>query len=666
VNFLRHARTAPSLHGASYRPDIDGLRAIAVLSVLGFHAFPAAVPGGFIGVDIFFVISGFLISSIIFEQCRASTFGLLEFYSRRARRIFPALIVVLIATLGLGWMIFLPSDLAKLAKAIAGAAVFISNFSSLAEQGYFDTSAELKPLLHLWSLAVEEQFYLCWPLLLVGLIRWKSGPLQAARVVCLVSFVLCFRLTRSNQAAAFYLPVSRFWELMFGCILALELAGVQHDWLSITARYRFGIPWRRFRAVASVSGLAVIAFGLAAINRDRAFPGLWALAPTFATILLIGAGEGAWINRRILSHPALVYVGLISYPLYLWHWPLLSFLRYSSVGEPGALSKISALAVSFVLADLTRRLLENPIRSGGSVRLKGAVAAGALGCMGLAGLAVFLLDGVPSRFSEAIQNTVRDHSAPALTAYKFSTCFLIPPAEAHRFADECDGSKDNRGQKVLLWGDSQAAHLAPGLRKAISLQNDAFNFSQYTVSSCPPVLGYDGKSACRAGNDLIFQKIAAIGPDIVVLGGLWNVYSQQDTPETIAEGLGATVGRLRAIGVRRIIGVGQFPLWDILPAKILGSIYESNGKESDSAGELLKENRHVMSVDIRVIDSTIRAAFIAAGAEFISPSATLCNAGGCLVAVPNTEGIPMDWDSTHLTVAGSEFFVRANERDFLH
>lgn len=204
-----------------YRADIDGLRAIAVLAVVGFHAFPDYFPGGFVGVDVFFVISGFLISSIIFREVGRSTFRLPQFYARRIRRIFPALLIVLVACLLFGWFALLPDELEHLGKHVAAAATFVSNLALWQESGYFDRAAELKPLLHLWSLGVEEQFYLVWPMLL--LLLWKRQQNIAITIVLLTltSFMLSIALGQQSPSANFYFPFSRFWELGLGCLLAV-------------------------------------------------------------------------------------------------------------------------------------------------------------------------------------------------------------------------------------------------------------------------------------------------------------------------------------------------------------------------------------------------------------------------------------------------------------
>jgi peptidoglycan/LPS O-acetylase OafA/YrhL len=287
-----------------YRADIDGLRAIAILSVVGFHAFPKRIASGFIGVDIFFVISGFLISSIIFSSLERDRFSLVEFYSRRIKRIFPALLLVMVASLAFGGFALYSDEYMQLGKHIAGGAGFVSNFMLWGESGYFDNAAKAKPLLHLWSLAIEEQFYIFWPLLLA--LAWKHqwNFLKVTILIAVASFAAEIYLSNNNLTEAFYSPLPRFWELMIGGVLAFI---VLHK-PQINSRHK---------NLQSISGAILLAIGFALINKSRAFPGWWVLLPTFGTALIISAGAGAWLNRKILSNKVLVWFGLISYPLYL-------------------------------------------------------------------------------------------------------------------------------------------------------------------------------------------------------------------------------------------------------------------------------------------------------------------------------------------------------------
>ena len=342
-----------------YRPDIDGLRALAVACVLIFHAFPAYLPGGFVGVDVFFVISGYLISGIILSAIAKGRFTYANFYARRIRRIFPSLAVVLIAVLAAGWFLLYADEYARLGKHAAAGAAFASNFSFWRESSYFDVAAELKPLQHLWSLGVEEQFYLVWPVLLVFASRWKRGPLAIIVLIGTASFLLAIWTVRIDRTAAFYAPWNRFWELLAGAALAsIEADAALDAWLR-------GLFARSSRAhLASIAGLAAVAAGVVLIDSSRVFPGLWVLLPVTGTALLIVAGPRAVVNLSVLSRSPVVFIGLISYPLYLWHWPLLSFARIVEGGIPSPAFRATLLAAGVVLSWATYRVIERPIRFG--------------------------------------------------------------------------------------------------------------------------------------------------------------------------------------------------------------------------------------------------------------------------------------------------------------
>lgn len=332
-----------------YRPDIDGLRALAVMFAVIFHAFPNLLTGGFIGVDIFFVISGFLITKIIFQSLETGTFSILDFYNRRIKRIFPALTIVMIVSLILGWFFLFFDEYAQLGKHIRGGLLFVSNIYFYQEVGYFDTLAETKPMLHLWSLAVEEQFYIFWPILLALVWKRRWNFVVTIALVAGLTFILNIYLVQKNPSAAFYLSIPRFWELLIGAFLA---------YLSINKR---SIPFLH-PEVSSVLGCALIFSGVSLLNVTSAFPGWWALLPTLGTFFLIYAGSNAFLNKYLFSNPIMVWFGLISYPLYLWHWPLLSYLRIVTGDTPDPLHTVVAVILAIFLAWLTYFFLERKVR----------------------------------------------------------------------------------------------------------------------------------------------------------------------------------------------------------------------------------------------------------------------------------------------------------------
>jgi peptidoglycan/LPS O-acetylase OafA/YrhL len=365
-----------------YRPDIDGLRAIAVLSVVGFHLYPDRVPGGFIGVDIFFVISGYLISTIVFANLERESFSILEFYDRRIRRIFPALVTMMAAVLTLGWFGLCTDEYAQLGKHIAGGAAFVSNFMLWSESGYFDNAAETKPMLHLWTLAIEEQFYIFWPLLLAFVYRRNWSFLKLTAGIAAVSFLINIYLAGTNPTAAFFSPLSRFWELMIGGVLA---------YISLHKPSLIG----SHKDIWSVVGFVMLAAALVFITQDNPFPGWWAPLPTIATFSIIAAGPEARLNRTLLANKPMIWIGILSYPIYLWHWPLISYLHMA--GAINAKTKVAVVLITITLAWLTFSFVEKPFRSGPTGTKKAWVLLSAMAVLAAAGWMLNFSDGIPRR-----------------------------------------------------------------------------------------------------------------------------------------------------------------------------------------------------------------------------------------------------------------------------
>lgn len=448
-----------------YRPDIDGLRAVAVLAVVAFHAFPGWVTGGFIGVDIFFVISGYLISTIIFESLNKGTFNFFEFYSRRIRRIFPALLLVLIACFTFGWFALLADEYKQLGQHISGGAGFVSNFILWNEAGYFDNSAETKPLLHLWSLGIEEQFYIVWPLLLWFSWKRKFNLLIITIVVAAATFILNLKGVKQDMVATFYSPVSRFWELLSGSLLAwltlynkgkfsIILSGAELWLCSIVYRNKHKIDRNTLVNAVSFIGLFLLLYGFWRINKGLSFPGKWALVPVLGAVLIIAAGSKAWVNRAILSNKVLVWFGLISFPLYLWHWPLLSFARIVEGEVPSQNMRIGIVILSIALAWLTYRLVERPLRFGGHGKTKVAVLVVLMTIVGYVGYNTYERNGLLFRFDHLSEEN-RLSFLKIADAWKYRGY----PAPENSFKDpKYDylriGSND--GYKILFIGDSHA------------------------------------------------------------------------------------------------------------------------------------------------------------------------------------------------------------------
>jgi peptidoglycan/LPS O-acetylase OafA/YrhL len=481
-------------HASHYRPDIDGLRAIAVLSVVIFHAGSKKMTGGFVGVDVFFVISGYLISQIILRGLADGRFSFLEFYVNRIRRIFPALIVVLVTTWCLGWFVLLDSEYRALGKHIVAGSIFASNFALWGESGYFNTAAELKPLLHLWSLGVEEQFYLIWPFALF--LAWKRRLRIdiLLLVVGVISFAINIQTTYTSAESAFFLPFSRFWELMLGGMLAyLQLHGVQSPGKSVQAMRFLVVLSAGGRAVQNLKAFAGLAMILAAtfvIDGRQPYPGWAALVPTLGAAMLISSGMDAWINRIILASRPLVFIGLISYPLYLWHWPLLSLLRIIEWGKPARGLVNETVLISIGLAYATYILVEKPIRFGRFSsrpwRMRAAVALSFGICaIGGLGLLTFMMNGIPSRNSISDISDVSEKRAQ-LKREADSDAACENFIGKDRKLDFCRLSLPQTPPSVAVIGDSHAHAVFPGFADFLS-QRGVGSILLGSIG-CPPLL----------------------------------------------------------------------------------------------------------------------------------------------------------------------------------
>lgn len=461
----------------NYRPEIDGLRALAVLSVLGFHAFPSFLPGGFVGVDIFFVISGFLITSILLVENKVGAPSWKGFYARRIIRIFPALIVVLTACFFIGWYTLIASEFKQLGKHIFVGAAFYSNFSLWFESGYFDKASELKPLLHLWSLGIEEQFYFVWPLLLIVLARlnFRANPLVF--LLALLSLFWAEFLVFSDGAQAFYSPIARAWELLFGALLAFDLSG--HG--SILKRLQHPVvPW---------VGLSLFLLAVGWLSPENRFPGAWALVPVVATFLLLVPNADSSVHRNFLSHRWLVNIGLISYPLYLWHWPLLSFARIFQGQEPPFAMRIGLLCLAFFLATCTYQGIEKPIRK---LRPKFAVVLlfSLMVLVALVGKNIYDRDGLDRiRYKKMIalseevkQDFVEWENTGLLPNTQCERAFQFPGSSI------CLSTYPERLPNAAVIGDSHAFHGYWGLSKALDAHGE--NLILLGRGACLPFIGY--------------------------------------------------------------------------------------------------------------------------------------------------------------------------------
>jgi peptidoglycan/LPS O-acetylase OafA/YrhL len=504
----------------NYEAHIDGLRGVAVLAVVIFHAFPNTLKGGFTGVDIFFVISGYLISKIIFERINDGNFSLIYFYIRRILRIIPALILVLVTCLVLGWFFLLGDEYKQLGKHTAAGASFIANFIFWNESGYFDNASDTKPLLHLWSLGIEEQFYLAWPILMW--LAWKRHFNLIAVIIFfwIFSFALNIKDIQHDEVATFFSPITRFWEIVSGSLLA---------WFSVYSRSSSIIfisqiindrtNYKITRHIASFLGLILIALGFWQINKASSFPGLWALIPTIGAFLLLASGPHAYINRKVLSVKIAIWFGLISYPLYLWHWPILTFIRIIGGELPSPAIRTSAILISVLLAWLTYRLCERPIRSSNNVMRNTAVLLLALAIVGYLGYQTYRKNGFPQR---VIASQASDFEFnPSMD--KYTTCNIEELKTRDTQLTFCLLPKHQKPNSVII-GDSHAED------KFFSLGNHDKENSWMLIgnSSCPPLLNVTVEAnikGCEEKFNSIFKYVLH-SDDIknVVLSFYANLY----------------------------------------------------------------------------------------------------------------------------------------------
>ncbi|WP_081069536.1 acyltransferase family protein [Burkholderia stagnalis] len=600
----------------NYRPDIDGLRAIAVIAVVAFHAFPNYLKGGFVGVDIFFVISGYLITKFMLVECGGGDFSLAQFYVRRVKRLFPALLILLASCYAFGWFNLFDTEFKSLGKHIAAGALSVVNIVLWTEAGYFDAAADYKPLLHLWSLGVEEQFYLLWPIVLLAVLRLKRNPVIAISVIAMASFVTNIVLVKSHPVAAFFLPMSRAWELMFGALLA---------WRHVTT-----VSLESNRGIyKSALGLILIVVALVSLDRSAVFPGWWALVPVVGTCLLLDAGASSWLNRRLLAHPALVAIGLISYPLYLYHWPLLSFLRIMDIDAPSWWMRTAAVLVSVLMAWLTYRFVERPIRREGKAITKVSWLVVLVAVMGYVGYNTYDRNGLSFRMNHVVTDFTGGMDFDLDKEWRRGACFLTDGKT--EFAQECMPA--GSGPLVFLWGDSDSAAVYPAMRDAAPRYG--VRLAQYSKSTCPPVFN----QRCPDVEENIRKIVERNRPDVIVLAAYW-------WPKDITS-LGPTVEMARNAGVRRIVLLGPAPKWT-------APLPELYWKYWRAKREILPARTTFgLNPDVAEVDRSGRQQANALGIEYVSAYQLMCNDQGCLTRVGPGKGRISMVDTNHLTPDGA-------------
>ena len=630
-----------------YRPDIDGLRAIAVLSVVLYHYGIGGLQGGFIGVDVFFVISGYLITGIIHKEMQQGRFTLAGFYERRARRIFPALFAMLLATLVAGWWLLLPSDLANLGQSSVATILFVSNGLYYARSGYFDPASDFNPLLHTWSLGVEEQFYLGLPLLLLLVGRFWSRGLAWVLLACtLLSFVACVVTQPVLAKAVFFMSPFRAWELLLGALLGIG-----------------AIP--QIRSSALREGMALVALltllGSVAVMREGIdFPGWKAAIPVTAIALLlhVGCSGGSQISRALAWKP-LVFAGLISYSLYLWHWPLLVLAKYRNGMAPLApMQAWLLLAMAVVLAVASYYLVEQPFRRRGqgvATRPHGrvfVVSATAAALLCAVGMAYTSRDGFPMRVPTAVAEL--DRARMPVIPYQ-KECDGKPVSTEHAACRI--GAQGNDGL-ALVWGDSWAIAWAPALDQVLKQEGHPGILA--LRSSCAPLPGVNNRKSptCLERNAQVLDWIRQHRPERVYLVAAWAAWVNKEDgyplEDTAAPGLSgndrifavAYPRTLQAIRpyVKEIVVVGPTPgAPDALPYRMAMATWGGDAFPPAVTRAAFDEDAHAFW---QVAGQPV------AGVRRIDPAPWFCDPSACRYL---EAGELLYRDGNHLNLVGARF-----------
>jgi peptidoglycan/LPS O-acetylase OafA/YrhL len=607
-----------------YRADVDGLRALAVLVVIAFHLGSYRFRGGFVGVDVFFVISGFLICSLLYGDLEAGRFSLARFYERRIRRILPALLLVLAATTIAAAFVLMPPRFEDYAESLAAAALSFSNFFFWQTASYFDAPAGTKPLLHTWSLAVEEQFYLAFPLLLAALYRFRRAVVvPALTLIALVSLAVSAFGAFHDQTATFYLPFNRAWELLLGALLALGAAPVLRG------------MWAH---AVGVAGLALIGASVLLISEQTPFPGLAALPPCIGTAMVIAAGRtGEGVVAKVLSLPPVVVVGLMSYSLYLWHWPIIVLFREETLQDSlTRVQQLEVIALCFGLSLLSWLFVERPMRRAPAPRrfVFAAAAAGTL-VVTVAAVAVIATNGWPQRLPDNVTRLASFTEYDGTSRYRTGVCFIDSHHSYAEFdADRCLRRDPGEGT-ILLIGDSHAAHFW----SALTSELPQYSVLQATASGCKPTVHAEGARRCRRMMDYIFNGyLATHNVDLLVISASWAA----EDAAAVAE----TVEWARARGVDLIV-FGPSVSYDAPLPLLLAR--EMQLGDPDFASE------HRLNY-VRVADRALARAAAAHRGRYVSTYDLMCPRGVCREFVG--DGVPIQYDRDHLTEEGARYVVR--------
>lgn len=643
-----------------YRADIDGLRAVAVLAVVMFHAFPTLAPGGFVGVDIFFVISGYLITGIITREIDAGRYSTLRFYERRVRRIAPAFLVVCAFSAIVAALLYVPGDFELFGESLVASLLIHANIFFFKEAGYFAAPDDVLPLLHMWSLSVEEQFYLFFPIALVLLSKWKRRTAGLAILIAMSFGAACVAVV-INPDAAFYLAQFRAWELLAGSLLAVG---------PIPA------PSRRAADMCSLAGGTLIGAAVWGLSSASTFPGWNAAIPVLGATLLIHAGPQASLNRWLSSAP-MVGVGLISYSLYLWHWPLLSFSTYIAMRPLLPTEAALVVALAMAAAWLSYRYVETPFRRATNrtslVQLFGGVAA-LLVVAVVADLTRGAAWRLPPDVAAMTNREVVRFGMPSercdIRKLADSDQRLIALGDIPR-TNVCRLGDPDVQPTVIFWGDSHAEAAAPALDEALALADKA-GYS-ITRGGCPPIADIErlDRSPCLQFAEKAFLAVATIKPELVILAARWPLYFEGSLYAgekgngplfaangnfgTVASGLDATLSKLRP-------AVPSLALMTSVPE--VGSHVPSTLGRATILGRNVDIAPTRAAYDLRQQRSTAEVTRLSEkfGAQLMTPDTILCSGPKCEI---ERGGAALYADFNHLTRAGARLLVPMFEQAIL-
>lgn len=644
-----------------YRPDIDGLRAIAVVPVVLYHADRGLAPGGYVGVDVFFVISGFLITGLLRGELEAGRYRLVEFYERRVRRLLPALVAMLVGVTLAALPILMPDALELFGRSVIATALFASNLFFWSESRYFAPDADQLPLLHTWSLAVEEQYYLVFPLLFAGLMRvGRRFAIAVIAVLAVLSLALACQLLEVEPEQAFYLAHARVWELLLGALLALDsVPAPRSRWL---------------RESLAAAGLAAILAATLRYDMTTPFPGAAAALPCLGAAAIIHAGTGgASLASRLLATRALVGVGLISYSLYLWHWPVFVLQKHYTVGEPGARLLGVAIALAFLLAWASWRYIERPFRERARVPrgLLFTLTGGSLATLVGVGLALHLGQGLPGRFSpEVLALAATPHHDRDLRG----RCFQLDGA-GYAAGRMCHLGPADRPPEFLLWGDSHSLSILPAVRDGAAYYGHAGAY--LGASGCPPLFDVRvtnrNRAASEACRDTVAEalRVTAASPQLrrVLLVARWRLvddcarsqarpgdcllladdthdgHLSRDNPAVVARALRRTVSALTALG-KDVVLLEPLPEpgVDVLRALASAAVLGRDADIGPTLAQYLAAQHTTLALfaDLRREFPRLRT---------VSVADILCaGASRCRLA---QNGQPLYFDDNHLTQAGA-------------